>query len=275
LSCCHRGGRCLPVAMRAVRTSGIPVASPTSVMPLARHAHWWKPPRPPPARSRERRELDERSEMPSIEQEPLPRDTLSSARLRTSPHLRLGRRDCGSRHLVTLVGPLGSSRARPPSTRPVASGRHASLSLGIACRLLQPETTRGHTLRAFDPRTRVELSPRYSPAPTDAGCVGPGCVAAPRACEPRPARCGLRTLRSTCVDWASRGPKCSSKGEPRAPWGMSRDALLVALRAPGSPARLAMKSGEPRRSSLRPRPIFDVAPRRATPSKGSGCLLPR
>jgi hypothetical protein len=32
--------------------------------------------------------------------------------------------------------------------------------------------TRGHTLRAIDPRTRVELSLRCSPAPTDAGCVG-------------------------------------------------------------------------------------------------------
>jgi hypothetical protein len=39
LSWCHRGGRCLPVAMRAVRTSGIPVASPTAVMSLARRAH--------------------------------------------------------------------------------------------------------------------------------------------------------------------------------------------------------------------------------------------
>jgi len=46
------------------------------------------------------------------------------------------------------------------------------MSLGVACRLLQPLSTRGHTRRAFDPRTRVGLSPRYSPAPTDAGCVG-------------------------------------------------------------------------------------------------------
>jgi len=61
---------------------------------------------------------------------------------------------------------------RPPSTCSAANGDHASLSLGVACRLLQPDTTRGHTLRAFDPRTRVELSLRCSPAPTDAGCVG-------------------------------------------------------------------------------------------------------
>jgi len=35
----------------------------------------------------------------------------------------------------TLSGPSG---ARLPSTRPVASGRRASLSLGVACRFLQP-----------------------------------------------------------------------------------------------------------------------------------------
>jgi len=154
--------------------------------------------------------------MPSIEQEPLPRDALSSARLRSSPAPRLGHRDPGSRRLFTPGNPCGFSRAGPPSTRPVANGRHASLDLGVACRLLQPETTRGHTQRAFNPRTRVELSPRYSPAPTDAGCVGPRYVAASGACEPRAARAGLRTTCSTCVDRASRGPKRSSKGEPRA-----------------------------------------------------------
>jgi hypothetical protein len=109
-----------------------------------------------------------------------------------------------------------SRRAGSPSTRPVANGRHASLDLGVACRFLQPETTRGHTQRAFNPRTRVELSPRCSPAPTDAGCVGPRYVAASGACEPRTARAGLRTTCSTCVDRADRGPKRSSKGEPRA-----------------------------------------------------------
>jgi len=108
------------------------------------------------------------------------------------------------------------SRAGPPSTRPVASGRHASLDLGVACRFLQPETTRGHTQRAFHPRTRVELSLRYSPAPTDAGCVGPRYVAASGACEPRSARAGFRTTCSTCVDGADGGPRRSRKGEPRA-----------------------------------------------------------
>jgi len=155
--------------------------------------------------------------MPSIEQEPLPRNALSSVRLRSSPVSRLGHRDSGSRRLFTPGRPLAElSGAGSPSTRPAANGSHASLDLGAACRLLQPETTRGHTQRAFNPRTRVGLSPRYSPAPTDAGCVGPRYVAASGACEPRAARAGLRTTCSTCVDRAERGPSRSSKGEPRA-----------------------------------------------------------
>ena len=52
-------------------------------------------------------------------------------------------------------------------------------------------------------------------------------------------------------------------------------ALLVAPRAPGSPVRLVMRSGGPRHSSHRPRLLFDASPRRATPSKEPGCLLPR
>jgi hypothetical protein len=51
-------------------------------------------------------------------------------------------------------------------------------------------------------------------------------------------------------------------------------ALLVAPRAPGSPARSVMRPGGPHHSSCRPRLLFDAAPRRATPSKEPGCLLP-
>jgi hypothetical protein len=52
-------------------------------------------------------------------------------------------------------------------------------------------------------------------------------------------------------------------------------ALLVTPRAPGSPARFASWSGEPRGSSLRPRLPSSAAPRRATPSKEPGCLPTR
>src|SRR5579859_4082653 len=115
--------------------------------------------------------------------------------------------------------PLRAPRwAGLPSTRPVANGCRASWSLGAACRLLQPEyDARAHPIEPPDPRTRVGLSPRYTPAPTDAGCVGlRRCVAAPGACEPRPVRADLRATRSACADETDRGPKRSSKGEPRA-----------------------------------------------------------
>jgi hypothetical protein len=233
LSWCHRGGRCLPVAMRAVRTSGIPVASSTGGLSLARPAHPWKPPRPPSTRSRERCGPYEQSEMPSIERDPLPRNALSGARLRAFPGSRLGHRNPGSRRLFTPASPCEPSGARLPSTRPVANGRHASLSLGVACRFLQPETTREHTQRASDPRTRVELSPRYSPAPTDAGCVAPRYVAASGSCEPRPAPTGLRTTGSTFVDQGKSRAEAFEKRRAARSWTMSRVPFSWRLGHPG------------------------------------------
>jgi len=62
----HRGGLVVPVVMRANRTSGVPVASPASVIPLARSARPWEPPRPFSARPRERCGTSIRSGTPSI-----------------------------------------------------------------------------------------------------------------------------------------------------------------------------------------------------------------
>jgi hypothetical protein len=100
-------------------------------------------------------------------------------------------------------------------------------------------------------------------------------VAAWGAGEPRTARPGFRTVRSTCVDEAGcAGRSAREKAETRALDDVAR-ALLVTLRAPGSPVRLALGSGEPGGSSRRPRPFLDATPRRAAPSRGSRCLLPR
>jgi len=100
------------------------------------------------------------------------------------------------------------------------------------------------------------------------------CVAASGACEPRPARDGF-----TLVAFHLRGRGKSWAGvlerRLRAFLNDSARALLVALRAPGSPARLAAKPGALRRSSHRPRFTSDAAPRRATPSGESRCLIPR
>jgi len=73
------------------------------------------------------------------------------------------------------------SRARAPLPLGIALLR----AFGVACRLLQPETTRGHTRRASNPHTRAGLLLRCSPAPTDAGCVG------------LPVRCRIGGLRAT------------------------------------------------------------------------------
>jgi hypothetical protein len=109
-----------------------------------------------------------------------------------------------------------SVRARPPSTRPRCQ-RESRFS-GPRPRLptSATETTHGHTLRASDPRARVRLSPRCSPAPTDAGCVGS--MMRCRTGNLRATTCTLRLAppRSTCVDGANRGPKHSREGEPRA-----------------------------------------------------------
>jgi hypothetical protein len=93
--------------------------------------------------------------------------------------------------------------------------------------------------------------------------------------EPRTARPGFRTVRSTCVDESvCAGRSARAKVNARALDEVAR-ALLVTPRAPGSPVRLAPGSGKPGGTSYWPRPFLDVASRKATPSRGSRCLLPR
>jgi hypothetical protein len=177
--------------------------------------------------------------------DPSPRDALSSARLRTSPGSRFGHRMPGSRRLFTPDCPCEHPGAGLPSTCPVANGSHASSSLGAACRLLQPDTSRGHTLRAVDPRTRVELSPRYSPAPTDASCVGL------RDALPHRGPASRDLYAPTCVRcvplaWTRQvtGRSVRAKASRALLDDVAR-ALLVAPRAPGSPARFVAGVGGP------------------------------
>jgi len=87
---------------------------------------------------------------------------------------RLGHRCSGRRHLFTSRRTLSDP---PVGQAPVHAPRcqRESRFSEPRCRSSTSATcfaTREHTLRAVDPRTRVELSPRCSPAPTDAGCVG-------------------------------------------------------------------------------------------------------
>jgi len=177
--------------------------------------------------------------------DPSPRDALSSARLRTSPGSRFGHRMPGSRRLFTPGCPCEHPRAGLPSTCPVANGSHASSSLGAACRLLQPEyDARAHPSSCRPSHASGAFAPLLAGTNRCRLRWPPRCVAAPGACEPRPVCTDLRAMHSTCVDETNRGPKRSSKGEPRA-LGRCARALLVALRAPGSPARFVAEVGGP------------------------------
>jgi len=127
--------------------------------------------------------------------------------------------------------------------------------------------TRGHTLRAFDPRTRVELSPRCSPAPTDAGCVGLRDALphrGPASHDLHATACARRVPLAWTRQVMGRSARVKAS---RALLDEIARALLVAPRAPVSPARFVSRSGEPGDSPLRPRPLSDAAPRRATPSE--------
>jgi len=136
-------------------------------------------------------------------------------------------------------------------------------------------STRGHTRRAFDPRTRVGLSPRYSPAPTDAGCVGLAmrCRTADLRATFHTRRLFARRVPLAWTGWTvGRSARAKATGAFLDEFAR---ALLVAPRAPVSPARLVARSGVPRSSSLRPRSPSDAAPRRVAPSKEPRCFLPR
>jgi len=77
--------------------------------------------------------------------------------------------------LSTPLAPLGSlSRTARLGSRPrtpLPPGARFS-ELDVVRRLLQLNSTRGHTLRAVDPRTRARLSPHHWPALESTGCVG-------------------------------------------------------------------------------------------------------
>jgi len=154
------------------RASDTPVASSWRDAPLARAPLLKvRQDHPPRARVNDARCRSDQGCLPSC------KDLRPATPSRASGSgLRLQRDLAAAMHPIdafSLPRPSRVSGARPPSTRPVASWRRASLSLGVACRLLQPFYRRAGTPdERSTTRTRVGLPPRYSPAPTDAGCVG-------------------------------------------------------------------------------------------------------
>jgi hypothetical protein len=132
----HRAGLVVPAAMRAFRTSGIPVASPS----------WCRPARTEQApeggaetvyqltRVNGASRADDPRCLPSCKG-PSPRDALSSARLRTSRATRLGHRVPGSRRLFTPRSALASS---PVGRAPVHAPRCQRVSRFLESRRRLP-----------------------------------------------------------------------------------------------------------------------------------------
>jgi hypothetical protein len=273
----RRDGRSLPASTRAIRTSGIPVASLPWTSLLAQRDTPTGSPRPFPARPRDRC---------GPENDP---GCLPSCKLRcpATPSRAPGSGLPRGHGLATVIpaiaasfttaGPLAGCRRwlRSPSTRPAANGRRASLDPSAACRLLQPETTRGHTLRALVPRTRVGLSPRYSPAPTDAGCVGRTTALPRRGPASRyPPHEGFHHRAPLARESRLRAGALERRRAARS-WTISRVPFSWRSGHPGHRLGSDAKPGGLRPSPFRPRPSSDASPRRETPSRRPGCLLPR
>jgi hypothetical protein len=172
---------------------------------------------------------------------------------------------------------LGSRESWTAVHVPRCQRVHASLGLGRRSPISATVSTYGHALRAADPRTRVGLSPRCSPGTNRCQVAS----ASPVRCHTGGLRAAIRSRRlSLRRAPLARTRRITGRGARAKAWfARSFDdvarALLVTPRAPGSPVRFAPWSGKSRGSSLRPRSPSDASPRRATPSKGSGCLLSR
>lgn len=94
----HRGGRVLPVPVRAGRASGIPVAFPGASAHARARRRSPRPPRPAPARSRERSVPGRWPGIPSIERRSPPGEPFRTRWPRTAPMRWLGRHHLGCRH---------------------------------------------------------------------------------------------------------------------------------------------------------------------------------
>jgi hypothetical protein len=273
----RHGGLVVPVVTRANRPSGAPVASPSRVIPLARGAtRRSRRDRRHPARVNDAGCFDDPGHLPSDEL--LRPATPSRAPGSGLPRTRgLATAVSGCRHLFTSLwiladttdgqAPVHVPRCQRESRFSGPRHRSPTSATCFCDARAHPTSLRSsHASGAFAPllagtnRCRLRWPPR--------------CIAAPRACEPRPARLGFH--RCVPLAWTRQivGRSARAKAS-RALFDDVARALLVALRAPGSPVRLASRFGEPRGASPRPRSHSDAAPRRATPSKGSGCLLPR
>jgi hypothetical protein len=155
-SCAIAAGVVFP--SRRVRTEPLTPLSPPPVEPVTLARSWTSqgPPRPTPTRPRERAcRRDGLECLPSIE-DPRPATPFRAPGLGLPDTAAWPPRS-------RFTTPLGSRRSlrnfasfgpRPRAPLPAESA--LVWTVGFARRLLQPNSTRGHTLRAVDPRTRVD-----------------------------------------------------------------------------------------------------------------------
>jgi hypothetical protein len=186
-----------------------------------------------------------------------------------SPASWLGHHDSGFRRLCVPRASFESRGLGPRRRAPLPRGARF-LNLDVVRGLLQPvrraDTPAEPSIlareRGFRPTTRRHTRYRLR--------WPRRCVAAPGAGEPRSARDGFHRLGP--LAWRTRSR--AEALEPRRTRSSTRACvpLLVAPRAPGSPARLTSRPGRPEGSSDRPRSFLNTPSRKDAPSRESRCL---
>jgi len=176
--------------------------------------------RHPVARVNERPE--KRPGVPSILRRPLPRRCpLGHPALAYPGAMALPPR-C---RLSTPFAPLGSL-AKPAELgsrprAPLPPGARFS-ELDVVRRLLQPNSTRGHTLRAVDPRTRARV---FTPLQT--GTKRYGCVGLMVRCRTGGQRAAIRTAKAFATAFHLHGRSSSRVGAPEQGRARSLDDMRV------------------------------------------------
>jgi hypothetical protein len=270
-ACCSRRDACVPNLWHPCRASLV-------VAPRSRGVRTRRSRRDRlTAHPRERCEQGRRSEMPSVLQgslDPrrpferpapdLPCDAAWPPRARFSTPFHPPERPC-----ELPSGP--GSRPRAPLPTGVAL-LGVSAPLADFCNLF---TTRGHTLSSrpilarewsFRPATR-----RHQPMPVAS--------ASAVRCRTGGLRATTRTRRLACDAFRLRGrdePRAEALEQRRSArsWTRLRVPFSWRFGHPGHRLDSTWRLEGLRASSHRPRPPSDAAPRRATPSKRSGCLPP-
>jgi hypothetical protein len=206
--------------------------------------------------------LDGGPETPSIGGRPSPCDALSSVRLRPCDDVAAGLPRCRLSTPSTLAHLTMGRSSDPRSHEPRCRRGCASLDLGAARRFLQPNTTRGHTQRALDPRARVELL-----APLLAGTNRCRLRWLPDASPHRePASHDLLAAacaRSAPLAWTGQIMGRRTRERQARCWTNVARALLEALRAPGSPSAVRCEAwrAPPRIAQVETHPV-DAASRK-------------